>query len=125
MDATYLLPIIYVVFPVNVTQLYNSSVNNKLTVILTANNMATLNFYLDNADKQGKSFIMMSYLAGGQKFRHSVKLKIFPGKWLPAKQRLKENNQDDKVINSHIDNLENIIKEAQIHSLLSNNVCTQ
>ena len=83
--------------------------------------MATLNFYLDKADKQGKSFIMMTYLAGGQKFRHSVKLKIFPGKWLSRKQRLKENNQEDRFINSHIDNLENIIKEAQTHSLLSNN----
>jgi hypothetical protein len=83
--------------------------------------MATLNFYLDKADKQGKSFIMMTYLAGGQKFRHSVKLKIFPGKWLANKQRLKENSVDDKFINGHLDSLENIIKEAQTHSLLSNN----
>jgi len=83
--------------------------------------MATLNFYLDKADKQGKSFIMMTYLAGGQKFRHSVKLKIFPDKWLAGKQRLKENNQEDKFINSHIDNLENIIKGAQTHSLLNSN----
>jgi integrase len=83
--------------------------------------MATLNFYLDKADKQGKSFIMMTYLAGGQKFRHSVKLKIFPGKWLTGKQRLKENSNEDRFINGHIDKLENIIKEAQTHSLLSNN----
>ncbi|HTE01712.1 MAG TPA: site-specific integrase [Mucilaginibacter sp.] len=83
--------------------------------------MATLNFYLDRADKQGKSFIMMTYLAGGQKFRHSVKLKIFPGKWLANKQRLKENSTDDKFINGHLDSLENIIKEAQTHSLLSTN----
>ena len=40
--------------------------------------MATLNFYLDKADKQGQSFILMTYLAGGQKFRYSVKLKVFP-----------------------------------------------
>ena len=83
--------------------------------------MATLNFYLDKADKHGKSFIMMTYLAGGQKFRHSLKLKIIPGKWILAKQRLKENCNDDRFINSHIDNLENIIKEAQTHSLLSSN----
>lgn len=84
--------------------------------------MATLNFYLDKADKQGKSFIMMTYLAGGQKFRHSVKLKINPAKWISARQRLKENNNDDRFTNSHLDNLENIIKEAQTHSLLNNNV---
>ena len=37
--------------------------------------MATLNFYLDTADKNGRSFIQMTYLANGQKFRHSVKIK--------------------------------------------------
>ena len=83
--------------------------------------MATLNFYLDKADKQGQSFIMMTYLAGGQKFRHSVKLKIFPGKWLTGRQRLKENSNEDRFINGHIGKLENIIKEAQTHSLLSSN----
>jgi integrase len=83
--------------------------------------MATLNFYLEKADKDGKSFIMMTYLAGGQKFRHSLKFKVIPGKWIKSKQRLKENTNDDRFINGHIDNLESIIKEAQTHSLLSNN----
>jgi hypothetical protein len=51
--------------------------------------MATTNFYLDKADKQGKSFILMTYLCGGQKFRHSVKIKGPPSKWIARKQRLK------------------------------------
>jgi hypothetical protein len=82
--------------------------------------MATTNFYLDKADKQGKSFILMTYLAGGQKFRHSVKIKVLPTKWIARKQRLKENNKEDQLINSHIDKLEGIIKDAQTHSLLLN-----
>jgi integrase len=82
--------------------------------------MATTNFYLDKADKQGKSFIIMTYLAGGQKFRHSVKIKVLPSKWILRKQRLKENTKDDQLINGHIDKLETIIKDAQTHSLLFN-----
>jgi len=82
--------------------------------------MATTNFYLDKVDKQGKAFIMLSYLAEGQKFRHSVKLKILPSKWIKRKQRLKENNNEDQLINSHLDKLETIIKDAQTHSLLFN-----
>ena len=82
--------------------------------------MATTNFYLDKADKQGKSFIIMTYFAGGQKFRHSVKIKVLPSKWIQRKQRLKENNKEDQLINSHIDKLEAIIKDAQTHSLLFN-----
>ncbi|MDB5137430.1 MAG: Phage integrase SAM-like protein [Mucilaginibacter sp.] len=82
--------------------------------------MATTNFYLDKADKQGKSFIIMTYLAGGQKFRHSVKIKVLPNKWISRKQRLKENSTEDQYINSHIDKLETIIKDAQTHSLLFN-----
>ena len=82
--------------------------------------MATVNFYLDKADKNGKSFILMTYLAGGQKFRHSVKLKAYPGQWLKKKQRLKELNREDQLINSHLDKLEGLIKDAQTHSLLFN-----
>ena len=82
--------------------------------------MATTNFYLDKADKQGKSFILMTYLCGGQKFRQSVKIKVLPSKWTSRKQRLKENNTEDQFINGHIDKLEAIIKDAQTHSLLFN-----
>lgn len=82
--------------------------------------MATINFYLDRPDKQGKSFILMTYLAGGQKFRHSVKLKATPNQWIKRKQRLKELNREDQLINSHLDKLEGIIKDAQTHSLLFN-----
>jgi len=82
--------------------------------------MATTNFYLDKADKEGKSFIIMTYLAGGQKFRHSTKLKISPTKWIKRKQRLKENNTEDQFNNSVIDRLETIIKDAQTQSLLFN-----
>jgi hypothetical protein len=60
--------------------------------------MATVNFYLDRPDKQGKCFILMTYLAGGQKFRHSVKLKSFPKQWIKRKQRLKEFNRYGKNI---------------------------
>src|ERR1700760_796053 len=80
--------------------------------------MATVNFYLDKADKEGKSVILMTYLAQGQKFRHSVKLKVFPNQWVKRKQRLKELNREDQLINSRIDKLESLIKDAQTHSLL-------
>ena len=83
--------------------------------------MATLNFYLDKQDKQGKSFVQMTYLAGGQKFWHSIKLKVAPAQWLSTKQRLKVKKKEDEFINGHIDNLESIINEAQNHSLLNNN----
>lgn len=82
--------------------------------------MATVNFYLDKADKQGKSFILMTYLATGQKFRYSIKLKATPDQWIKKKQRLKEANREDRLINSHLDKLEGFIKDAQTHSLLFN-----
>jgi len=74
--------------------------------------MATTNFYLDRADKEGKSFIQMTYLASGQKFRHSVKMKVFPGQWLTTKQRVKVKVTEDEYINGHLDGLENIINNA-------------
>jgi site-specific recombinase XerD len=83
--------------------------------------MATTNFYLDKADKQGQSFILMTYLASGQKFRHSVKLKVFPGQWLASKQRLKVKTMEDEHVNGHLDSLEQIISSAQKQSLLINN----
>lgn len=83
--------------------------------------MATLNFYLDRPDKHGNSFILLTYQAGGQKFRHSVKHKVKPSQWLTEKQRLKVKTNEDQYINGHIDNLESIITEAQRHSLLANN----
>jgi hypothetical protein len=82
--------------------------------------MATTNFYLDRADKEGKCFILMTYLAGGQKFRHSVKLKATPNQWVKKKQRLKEVTREDQLINAHLDKLEGTIKDAQTHSLLFN-----
>ncbi len=65
--------------------------------------MATTNFYLDKADKEGKCFILMTYLAQGQKFRHSVKLKVLPTQWVKRKQRVKELNKLDQLTNSHLD----------------------
>lgn len=82
--------------------------------------MATTNFYLDKAGKEGKCFIMMTYLAGGQKFRYSVKYKINPAKWLGTKQRLKETTADDTFINAHLDSLRHVITDAQSQSLLNN-----
>ena len=83
--------------------------------------MATTNFYLDKADKIGQSFILMTYLCNGQKFRHSVKLKIYPGQWLASKQRVKVKTMDDEFINGHLDSLEQIITSAQKQSLLEKN----
>ncbi|RYE11556.1 MAG: hypothetical protein EOP44_01145, partial [Sphingobacteriaceae bacterium] len=83
--------------------------------------MATVNFYLDKADKEGKSPILMTYLSSGQKFRHSVKLKIFPNQWLAKKQRLKVKFKEDEYVNGHLDGLERIITEAQKESLLTYN----
>jgi hypothetical protein len=83
--------------------------------------MATLNFYLDRPDAAGKCFILLCYQAGGQKFRHSAKLKIRPSQWLPEKQRIKFKTPDDGFTNSYLDNLESIIKDAEKYSLLENN----
>jgi site-specific recombinase XerD len=83
--------------------------------------MATVNFYLDKADKQGKCFILMTYLANGQKFRHSIKMKVFPGQWQVSKQRLKVRGMEDEFVIGHIDSLEQIITHAQKQSLMVNN----
>jgi integrase len=83
--------------------------------------MATLNFYLDKADKSGQSFIQMTYLANGQKFRHSVKIKITPNQWLASKQRLKVRQQDDEYVNAHLSSLEEVIRKAERESLLNHN----
>lgn len=83
--------------------------------------MATTNFYLDKADKSGKSFILMTYLANGQKFRHSIKMKVYAGQWLTSKQRLKVRSIEDEHINGHLDSIEQIITSAQKQSLLENN----
>lgn len=83
--------------------------------------MATLNFYLDKADKHGRSFIQMTYLANGQKFRHSVKLKVLPGQWLSAKQRVRVKEKEDEFINSHLKSIEEIIRKAERESLLIKN----
>ncbi|MGN6638405.1 MAG: phage integrase SAM-like domain-containing protein [Mucilaginibacter sp.] len=79
--------------------------------------MATVNFYLDKADKQGQSLILMTYLAGRQKFRYSTKFKITASEWIKKKQRLKDSN----VVNAQLDKLESLIREAQNKSLLSYN----
>jgi site-specific recombinase XerD len=83
--------------------------------------MATLNFYLDKADKNGRSFIQMTYLANGQKFRHSVKVKITPNQWLASKQRLKVKQPNDEFVNSHLNSLEEVIRKAERESLLNHN----
>ena len=83
--------------------------------------MATLNFYLDRPDKAGRSFILMTYQADGQKFRHSVKIKLLPTQWLSAKQRSKVKSTDDEYLNGHLDGLEEIIKGAQRECLLIHN----
>jgi integrase len=63
----------------------------------------------------------MTYLSNGQKFRHSVKLKIYPGQWLASKQRVKVKTMEDEYINGHLDSLEQIITSAQKQSLLEKN----
>ncbi|WP_428330558.1 site-specific integrase [Mucilaginibacter sp.] len=83
--------------------------------------MATLNFYLDKADKNGRSFIQMTYLANGQKFRHSIKYKLTPTQWLVSKQRVRVKQTDDEFVNSHLNSIEDIIRKAEKESLLVNN----
>ena len=83
--------------------------------------MATTNFYLDKADKSGQSFILMTYLCDGQKFRHSVKLKIYPAQWLASKQRVKVRSMEDEYVNGHLDSLEQIIASSQKQCLLEKN----
>ena len=83
--------------------------------------MATLNFYLDAADKNGRSFIQMTYLANGQKFRHSVKIKVTPAEWLKGKQRIRVKEPEDEFTNSHLKSLEEIIRKAERESLLLHN----
>ncbi len=58
--------------------------------------MATVNFYLDKANKSGKSPIMMTYLADGQKFRHSVKIKVSANQWLT--KRLASNQKTNDAL---------------------------
>jgi hypothetical protein len=84
--------------------------------------MATLNFYLDKTDKNGRSFIQMTYLANGQKFRHSIKFKVLPNQWLATKQRVKVKQPDDEYINSHLNAIEEIIRKAERESLLVHNM---
>jgi integrase len=83
--------------------------------------MATLNFYLDKADKKGLSFIQMTYLANGQKFRHSVKIKVSPELWLKNKQRVKVRQPDHEFLNAHLNSIAEIISKAERESLMNNN----
>src|SRR5258708_14304424 len=83
--------------------------------------MAKLNFYLDKGEKNGQSFIQMTYLANGQKFRDSVKIKITPNQWLASKQRVKVKQKDDEYVNSHLNSLEEVIRKAERESLLNHN----
>ncbi len=82
--------------------------------------MATLNFYLDKADKAGMHPILMTYLCDGKKFRHSIKLKVYPSQWT-KKQRVKVKFPEDEFVNGHLDGLEEIITKAQKESLLTFN----
>lgn len=83
--------------------------------------MATTNFYLDKAGKDGKCFIQLTYLASGQKFRHAIKLKVASTAWLASRQRLKVKTSEDEYVNGHLDGLEQIINNAQKQSLLIKN----
>ncbi|MEB0263979.1 phage integrase SAM-like domain-containing protein [Mucilaginibacter sp. 10I4] len=95
--------------------------DSNIDTLIFKNQMATTNFYLDRADSKGKCFIVMTYLANGQKFRHSIKMKVFPSQWLASKQRLKIKGMEDEFVNGHLDGLEQIITNAQKQSLLENN----
>jgi integrase len=81
--------------------------------------MATLNFYLEKADKNGLSIIQMTYLANGQKFRFSLKIKISPDIWLKKKQRVKAKTQDHEYLNAHLSSIEEVIRKAERESLLT------
>ena len=82
--------------------------------------MATLNFYLKKADKQGLSIILLTYQGNGEKFRYAAKAKVYPSQWLERRQRVKVKSESDNLINSHLDSLASIISEAERESLLLN-----
>jgi len=83
--------------------------------------MATLNFYLTKEDKQGKCFILMTYLANGEKFRHAIETKVLKSQWITTKQRLKVTAIEDEYLNIHLSGLEGIISKAERESLLNHN----
>jgi site-specific recombinase XerD len=83
--------------------------------------MATINFYVNKPDKLGKCFILLTYLANGEKFRHAIETKILKSQWLPNKQRIKANGIHDEYLNAHLSSLESIISTAERESLLVHN----
>ncbi|HZX57517.1 MAG TPA: phage integrase SAM-like domain-containing protein, partial [Mucilaginibacter sp.] len=83
--------------------------------------MATTNFYLSPKDKSGKCFILLTYLANGEKFRFAVETKIQFSQWLINKQRVKVKEVGDEYLNSHLNALEEIITKAERESLMVNN----
>ncbi len=83
--------------------------------------MATLNFYLNKPDKFGKCFILMTYLANGEKFRHAIETKILKTQWLSNKQRVKSKGIEDEYLNGHLNSLEGIISMSERESLLVHN----
>lgn len=80
--------------------------------------MATLNFYLKKADKQGLSTILLTYQGSGEKFRYAAKAKVYPAQWIERRQRVKVKFESDNLVNSHLDSLASIISEAERESLL-------
>lgn len=84
------------------------------------NYMATLNFYLKKADKQGLSTILLTYQGSGEKFRYAAKAKVYPAQWIERRQRVKVKAESDNLVNSHLDSLASIISEAERESLLLN-----
>lgn len=83
--------------------------------------MATTNFYLNKPDKSGNCFILMTYLANGEKFRHAIETKVAKSQWLVGKQRVKSKGIEDDYLNAHLNSLEGIITLAERECLLEHN----
>lgn len=82
--------------------------------------MATVNFYLNVADRKGNCPIMMVYQDKGKKFKYYTKQKVKKKAW--NGERVKMNYSDAGEINSILDGLENIIKGIEREAIFQKRV---
>lgn len=80
--------------------------------------MATINFYLDRADSEGKHPIFLVYQSKGRKFKYYTQEKLLNKYWDKKKQRAKHIS-DAGEINDILDFLEAKIKKIERHHRMS------
>ena len=78
--------------------------------------MATVNFYLDRADRFEKYQIFMVYQHKGTKFKIYSKERTDKKAWDPVKQRIKRNYAGYLEVNRNIDQIEAIILKIVRHA---------